>query len=67
MTRRDVLCLAGTVVAVAWSRMPATGACRGAVPAQAPPPRVLVVDHQGWIVRATDRDALEARLARRAD
>jgi hypothetical protein len=65
MTRRDVLCLAGTVVAVAWRRMPATGAGRGAVPT--PPPRLLVVDHQGWIVRATDRDALEARLARRAD
>ena len=65
MTRRDVLCLAGAIVAVAWSRMPAIGAGRGAVPA--PPSAPLVVDHQGWIVRATDRDALEGRLARPVD
>jgi hypothetical protein len=65
MTRRDVLCLAGTIVAAVWSRMPAIGAARDALPA--PPPALLVVDHPGWIVRATDRDALEGRPARQVD
>ena len=44
----------------------ALGAGRGA-PAVAPLPQTpaaLIVDHQGWIVRASDRDALRRRQAR---
>ena len=65
MTRRHVLHAAAAVVAVVWHRVSTIGAGRGA-PAVAPLPQTpaaLIVDHQGWIVRASDRDALRGRLA----
>ena len=66
MTRRDVLHIAAAIVAVVWSRVPTIGAGRVASPVPPLPrlPAALVVDYQGWIVRASDRDALRRRQAR---
>jgi hypothetical protein len=56
MNRRAVLRAAAAVVALVWSHVPVRRAAGGAPPVT--PPSGSIVDHQGWIVRASDRDAL---------
>lgn len=67
MNRRAVLRAAAAVVALVCGDAPGRRAAGGTPPDA--PLAGSIVDHQGWIVRASDREALQhrGRVARRGD